>query len=138
MTAEELRAKINFSYELDIYNRRRMRATLVLESELIYDPEFANTHALDEMKDRLRWQILRAIYDDQRRELYNALMDVLRETNGFGAANWEALDKARSRLIAAAQHQPPLEELSPATSDGGAATAKDTVSADLRACSRSV
>ncbi len=107
MKPEELKSKINFSFK-DDGPRTRVTATLVIGSSLEYDRrEIASynngNRAIDEIKERLREEIIRELYEDQRRGMHDALMDLAM----CNPVDFSAQAAAREKVFQMAKRQIP-------------------------------
>lgn len=106
MKAEELKSKIQFESRDVGRNLTMITGKLEVHAVMEYDRREIETyrngdHALDEIKEHLREMIMRHIYDDQRHELYDALMEL------FKAApmDYSAMAAAREKIMHAAKRQ---------------------------------
>jgi len=105
MKADELKSKIQFESRDVSHNLTMITATVQVHAIMEYDQnEVARIpKALDDIKEQLREMVMRHIYDDQRRDLYDALMEL------FVAApmDMSAMSAAREKILNAARRQKP-------------------------------
>lgn len=106
MKSEELKSKIQFESHDVGHNLTIIIGKLEVRAVVLHDRHQIEAHqnsgrALDEIKERIREMIMRHIYDDQRRELYDALMEL------FNAApmDYSAMAAAREKILHAAKRQ---------------------------------
>lgn len=105
MTIEKLKSQIQFSEHEAMYGRRTIRATIEISSERTYDPDaFKDTDDLiKQIKEELRISILNRLYEDQRVELSDAIME-LRRANPM---DYGAVGRSFERIMRAARFQKP-------------------------------
>lgn len=105
MKAQDLKSKIQFCSEEVSHNRVMITASVEVHAVMEYDKQAVAgiPTAIDDIKDRLREMIMRHIYDDQRAELYDALMDLFKAS----PMDYAAMDAARGRILDAAKRQRP-------------------------------
>lgn len=106
MKAEELKSKIQFESRDVGHNLTMITGKLEVHAVMEYDrlaiEAYQNSsRAVDEIKEQIREMIMRHIYDDQRHELYDALMEL------FKAApmDYSAMAAAREKILNAAKRQ---------------------------------
>lgn len=103
MKAEELKSKIQFESHDVGHNLAMIAGKLEVHAVMEYDQraiEFSRD--LDEIKERIREMIMRRIYDDQRHELYDALMELFESS----PMDYSAMSAAREKILNAAKHSP--------------------------------
>lgn len=106
MKAEELKSKICFE-SCDVgHSLTMITGKLEVQAVMEYDRRAIEAYqdsarALDAIKEQIREMIMRHIYDDQRHELYDALMEL------FKAApmDYSAMAAAREKILNAAKRQ---------------------------------
>ena len=106
MKADELKSKIQFESRDVGHNLTMITGKLEVHAVMEYDRRAIESYqnsarALDEIKEQIREMIMRHIYDDQRHELYDALMEL------FKAApmDYSAMAAAREKILHAAKRQ---------------------------------
>lgn len=105
MTAEELQNKIEFRIEETPYGIRKMAGKLVVHGSVSFDKATANDVVMDWARKEVTELIMRCLYKDQRRELYEAI-DQLLVADHF---DYQKISAARERILSAARRQSPVE-----------------------------
>lgn len=89
----------------DMLDLFQVEATIQLHATRMFSAKYPE--AKTRTTQAAREGLLRLIFEDQRRELYAAVLDVMRECTGCGMT--EELHQAKERLFVAALRQPPKE-----------------------------
>jgi hypothetical protein len=108
MTADELKSRIRFERREVGVGLLIVTATLELSATMEIDRRcldgYSDSHrVLNEIEDKLRETLIRRIYEDQRHDLYDALMDLFK----VSPMDFTALSAARERALKAARMQRP-------------------------------
>jgi hypothetical protein len=106
MKAEELKSKIQFESRHVGNNLTMITGKLEVHAVMEYDRNAIESHqnsdrALAKIKERIREMIMRHIYDDQRHELYDALMELFKSA----PMDYSAMAGAREKILNAAKRQ---------------------------------
>lgn len=104
MNAEALKAKIEFKSRDIGHNLTMLTGTLEVHGRIDYDRQAIAGYeksALDECKEVIRETIMRQLYDDQRRELYDALDELFMAH----PMDYTAMAAAREKVLLAAKRQ---------------------------------
>ncbi len=104
MNAEEIRSKIGFKQRTNAFGNIRLIGGIEFAAEIGVDPYYPE--AIEHAKEHIKERILRNIFEDQRRELVEAMQDFLLAN----PMDYAAIDKARERLMKAAKYQPTHEQ----------------------------
>lgn len=106
MKAEELKSKIQVETQDAESNQVRIVGKLEVRAVMYYDRQALALSqdagaVLDEIKERIREMIMRHIYDDQRRELSDALLELFKAN----PLDYSAMEAARNKILKAAKRQ---------------------------------
>ncbi len=102
MNAEEIRAKIGFKFDPSSRGTTRVIGSILFSAGVTVDNNILHFgNAIEASKDSVREKILRNIFEDQRRELYEALADLTRAIPLYDLAIQDAME----RLLKAAKYQ---------------------------------
>lgn len=102
MTPDDLKSKITFKDLPSNFGRRKIVGTLYLECVYEYDADMrwpARFDVIGAIKDRIRSEITHKIYDDQRREMAEALVALQ------NACRFSNVSDEVNRVMIAARHQ---------------------------------
>lgn len=102
MTTEEIKTLIQFKSEPVTFSANRTTARFCVTAEIIHSTMGMNDVTRDYIHDELRYKILRFLFEDQRKELREALYDLLKAS----PMDYVAMRDAQERLMAAARFQP--------------------------------
>lgn len=112
MTAQDIKSKIRFQTTPIFNGRVILTGTLNLSAVLECDTETFQHHRADQ-EARIQDMILRCVYEDQRNELAEAIMELM----AAAPMDCNAIDAARCRIMKSARFQQPTPNLtSPAKS----------------------
>ncbi len=107
MKAEELKSKIQFESREVGHNLTMITGKLQVHAVMGFDRSAieaqSSDRVLEEIKEQIREMIMRHIYDDQRNELYDALM----ELSKAAPMDYSAMAAAREKILNAAKRQRP-------------------------------
>ena len=110
MKIEELRQAIQFAHVKTSINTTAVTATLTVSDTLFCNFSLVGPESIPAMeqdvRDRLVHRILRHLYDDRRREMTKALMD-LAKCDPF---DYQAQAEARDKVLMAAKFLMPAGE----------------------------
>lgn len=103
MNAEEIRNKIQFK-------TRELPYGVMVSGSIEFSAAYSigediGGKAIGHAKESIKERILRSIYEDQRRELFAAVEELLLASSVF--ADYDKIGKARERLMKAAKYQKP-------------------------------
>lgn len=104
MTAEQIRSSITFKTTDGLFGTKGIIGTLRIHHSVTIDPNCQDPTIEEQAKAVIREEILRALFDDQRRSINEALERVLRCTRmDCSPEGGEAIEA----LLKAAQYQTP-------------------------------
>jgi hypothetical protein len=100
--AQQIAEKIEFSTRRSEFGAVIVTGRLELRCEMRLDGQYQHDqHAMDAVKERIRRELLASIFEDQRRELYEACKGLMIAN----PMNFEEQRAALERLLKAAKYQ---------------------------------
>lgn len=100
MKADDLKSRIRFEVQ-EVGTDTIITGTLKVSAMACCNQNQFNARTQKNLEEHLQETIMRRIYDDQRHELMDALMELLR----CEPLDYRAMDAARKRLLDAAKFQ---------------------------------